>query len=264
MSDTQGDSRARVQAWDARGYEQAFGYVSGFGASLVELLDPRPGERVLDLGSGTGTLAAEIAARGAEVSGIDGDARMVEQASAAHPQIPFTVADAHTFTLLEPVDAVFSNAALHWMLRPREVVARVHAALRPGGRFVAEMGAGSNMAVMIDGLRAACAEHGQALPPLPWYFPTPAEYAAVLEDAGFEVRVMHYFPRPTPLAPGTKASGWWRMFGPSVLARLPGDAVDPILARADELVAPLQVGEDGVWYADYVRLRFAALRLPLG
>ncbi len=245
--------------WDAVRYDQSFGYVAGFGTPLVDLLDPRPGERVLDLGCGTGTLTAEIARRGADVLGLDAAADMVAAARAKHPAGRFERADGHDFAVPDQVDAVFSNAALHWMTRPRAVLASVRRALRPGGRFVAEMGAAGNCATLINGLRTAAAEAGLPAPaPLPWYFPTPAEYATLLERAGFTVRSLQRFERPTPLSPETNgAADWWLMFGAPVLRGYPEFALGPLLERVNEITRPT-LAPDGVWVADYVRLRFTA------
>lgn len=246
--------------WDATTYDSNFGFVSAHGRPMIDLLAPRPDESILDLGCGTGDLAVEIAGAGARVHGIDADARMIRTARAKHAGsgVRFEVADGHTFTSAEPVDKVFSNAALHWMTRPDEVLARVHAALRPGGVFVAEQGGGRNVATLIRALRTAAAEQGLGEPVLPWYFPSPAEHAGRLERAGFEVRLVQYFDRPTPLAPGDTAADWWRMFGPSTLAHFPEAAHEALLARVDELVRDRQ-SREGTWYADYVRLRFVAV-----
>lgn len=252
--------RPRSQPWDARAYDRGFNYVSTMGASLLEWLDAKPGESIVDLGCGTGDLAAKIAETGAPVHGLDRDATMIAEARAKYPSLRFDVADAYTLATPRPVDAVFSNAALHWMTRPDDVIAAVRNVLRPGGRFVAEFGAGANVAVLIDGLRSAIAELGLLQPALPWYFPTPAEHAARLEAGGFELRRLEYFPRPTPLAAGDTAADWWRMFGPSLLAQLPADRIDDVLKRADELLAPKLVDASGIWVADYVRLRFVAVR----
>ena len=245
--------------WDAERYDRQFSFVTRYGLPLVDLLDPRPGEHVVDLGCGTGALTAAIAQRGAAVTGLDGDPQMVAAARRQYPELTFDVADGHSFTVPAPVDAVFSNAALHWMTRPDAVIASVRAALRPGGRFVAEMGAAGCVATLIDGLRAAVVDLGLGTDvSLPWYFPTPAEYATRLEAAGFRVRLMEFFDRPTPLAQDSDgAADWWRMFGAGVLAAYPPEAVEPLLLRVNELTRDRMLS-DGVWVADYVRLRFVA------
>src|SRR5215217_4859847 len=122
--------------WDSSLYDESFGIISAFGAGVVELLAPRPGERIVDLGCGTGALTAEIAAAGAEIVGIDASEAMIDRARELYPQLRFEVAKGEEFTLEYPVDAVFSSAALHWMSPPEAVAASVARALKPGGRFV--------------------------------------------------------------------------------------------------------------------------------
>ncbi|GGK68033.1 methyltransferase type 11 [Sphaerisporangium melleum] len=247
--------------WNARAYDSSFGYVSPQGAPLIELLDPRPGERVLDLGCGTGVLSAEIAARGTTVLGVDGSATMIEVARAHHPELDFLVGDGAAFTVPMTFDAVFSNAALHWMGRdPDGVIQCVRNALVPGGRFVAEMGGAGNCAALTSAMLTAWREYGLPEPELPWYFPSPAEYALRLEKGGFTVRLLEYFDRPTPLdeCPGG-AADWVRMFAGSLLDMVPPATAEPLLRRVNELAAPALRRESG-WMADYVRLRFAAVR----
>jgi trans-aconitate methyltransferase len=250
----------RTQAWDARTYDRTFGYVTALGAPLLDWLNAKAGESIIDLGCGTGDLTARIAATGAAVRGVDRDTAMIAEARAKHPALTFEVADAYDLARHAAVDAVFSNAALHWMTRPDDVIRAVGTALRPGGRFVAEFGAGSNVATLIAGLRATLEAIGLPQPALPWYFPTPAEHAARLEAGGFKVRRLEYFERPTPMAEGETAANWWRMFGPSVLAQLPAERIDEILRMTDERLAPALRGNDGTWIADYVRLRFLAVK----
>jgi trans-aconitate methyltransferase len=251
--------------WAVATYDSAFGYVSAHGAPLIDLLDPQPGERVIDLGCGAGAFSAEIAARGADVLGIDGSAEMITQAAALHPELSFAVGDAHDFTTSESFDAVASNSALHWMTRdPDAVIARAHAALRPGGRFIAEMGGAGNCAELITAMQTAWRVFGLGEPELPWYFPTPAEYATRLEDGGFTVRLIEYFDRPTRLSEGPHgAADWVRMFAPEALAEVPPEIAEPLLERINVLAAPALRRESG-WVADYVRLRFAAVRKPDG
>lgn len=247
-------------SWDATRYDEAFAFVPALGAAVLDLLDPQPGERVLDLGCGSGELTAQIAGRGVRVVGVDSSAEMLDRALERFPGLDVRLADAEQLPVDEPFDAVFSNAALHWMTRPDEVLAGVRAALRDGGRFVAEMGAARNVTGLVTALREAAQLVGlDADLPLPWFFPTPAEQATRLERAGFTVRLLQYFDRPTPLVDVRDgAAGWWRMFGASTLAALEADQVDDLLAAVNEVAAPRLRGPDGVWVADYVRLRFLA------
>jgi len=245
--------------WDADRYQRQFGFVSGMAGDLVELLGPRPGEVVLDLGCGTGELAASIAAAGARVWALDSDPAMVAAARGRLGDDRVLLADGHAFALPEPVDAVFSNAALHWMPRPAEVIGRVRAALRPGGRFVAELGGAGNIDAILETLGAAMAEAGLPAPACPWYFPTPGQYATLLEAGGFRVARMEHFPRPTPLAGGPDGlADWLTMFGGQLTAAVPAAELPGVLARAGELATP-RLRHDGRWVADYWRLRFVAV-----
>jgi SAM-dependent methyltransferase len=247
-------------SWDATRYDEAFAFVPAMGAAVLDLLDPQPAERVLDLGCGSAELTAQIASRGARVVGVDSSAEMLARASERFPDLDVRLADAEKLNFDEPFDAVFSNAALHWMTRPDDVLAGVRAALRDGGRFVAEMGAARNVSALIAALREAALGTGITVDlPLPWYFPTPAEQATRLERAGFTVRLLQYFDRPTPLTElRDGAADWWRMFGDSILSGVPANQLDSLLAMVNEVAAPQLRGDDGVWVADYVRLRFVA------
>ena len=248
-----------ADGWDADRYQRQFGFVSAMAGDLVELLDPRPGEIVLDLGCGTGELAARIAASGARVWALDADPAMVAAARERLGTERVLLADGHDFALPEPVDAVFSNAALHWMPRPAEVIAGVRAALRPGGRFVAELGGAGNIEAILEAFGAATGEAGLPIPPNPWYFPTPGRYATLLEAGGFRVARMEHFPRPTPLEGGDHAlADWLAMFGRSLTAAVPPDLLPQVVARTAELAAP-RLRRVGHWVADYWRLRFVAL-----
>ena len=248
--------------WDPELYQSAHAFVWQRAADLVDLLDPKPGERVLDLGSGTGQLAAVIAQRGAQVLGIDRSPEMIEQARRNAPGLRFEVDDATTFTVDAPFDAVFSNATLHWVKPPEAAVARVWAALRPGGRFVAEFGGRRNVERIAAAVRHALAEVAgvQFDRVNPWYFPSVAEYATVLEAQGFEVTFMALFERPTPMeAGGEGLRNWVRMFGASLLPHVDSTRHDAFLAAVEDHARPT-LFRDGTWTADYVRLRVAARR----
>lgn len=250
-------------AWDAERYAAAFSFVAERGRDLVAWLDPQPGERVLDLGCGTGALTAAIAALGAQVEGVDRDEAMLTVARREHPGIPFRRVDARQLQVDPPLDAVFSNAALHWMPDQDAVIGAVAATLRPGGRFVVEMGGRRNIATIVAPLRAALARAGvpPALQPAPWVFPGPAEQCARLESHGFEVHRLAYFDRATPLEGGARGMrDWLQMFAPAFLAMVPEDRADEVVTAVEQATRP-QLFHDGQWVADYVRLRFLAVRV---
>lgn len=227
MTNLTSRSGSAGQVWDPQGYDTTAGYVSAYGSDLLTLLAAQAGETVLDLGCGTGTLTAQIAATGAHVIGLDASAEMIRLAQEQHPQLTFLIGEGQTFALPEPVDAVFSNAALHWIKPPEAVVRSVAAALKPGGRFVAELGGRGNVAIPVQALCQAMAEAGVAVPERydPWFFPSVAEYAALLEAGGFQVRLMQHFDRPTPLYQCERGlADWLELFAGAFLAA--GDGVD--------------------------------------
>jgi precorrin-6B methylase 2 len=240
---------AAGQVWDAERYRADAGFVADLGAEALALLDPRPGERVLDLGCGDGRLTARI---GAQVTGLEPDPSMAAAARALGLRV--LEQDAHDPFGEAAYDAVFSNAALHWMRDPARVLAHVFRALRPGGRFVAEQGGFGNVAAVQTALNAARAARGLAAVH-PWDFPSVPRAVGRLSAAGFTVDSCVLVPRPTPL-PGGMA-GWLRSFAAPFLAGV----ADPAgcLAEVEARLAALHDPQAG-WIADYVRLRFAARR----
>lgn len=264
--DERGSGAGGVSAltWDAGLYDRSFGFVSAYGAPLVELLDPQPGERILDLGCGTGQLAAEIAARGAEVIGLDASPEMIEQARRSYPQLRFMVGDAADFRLAAPCDAVFSNAVIHWVPDHEGVARAVAGALKPGGRFVAEFGGRGNVAALIGALRAALAEAGEGRrgARIPWTFPGIAEFSARLERHGLEPLSAVLFDRPTRLEQGEAGLRLWlAMFTDDLFAGLTDSARGAIVAGVEARLR-YALFHDGAWWADYRRLRIVA-RKPL-
>ncbi|MCX7645153.1 MAG: class I SAM-dependent methyltransferase [Rhodobacteraceae bacterium] len=248
------EAPAGGQDWSAAAYRRHAAFVPALGAEVLALLDPRPGERILDLGCGDGVLTARIAAAGAEVIGLEPAAEMAAQAERRGLRI--WRQDARDPWPERGFDAVFSNAALHWIADPRPVFARAFAALRPGGRFVAEQGGFGNVAAIVTALNAARTARGLG-PCMPWDFPSPARQAARLAAAGFAVDEIALIPRPTPLPTGM--AGWLETFaGPFVADLAPEDRPD-LLARALALLCALHEPGSG-WVADYVRLRFRAHR----
>lgn len=245
------------QTWDACGYQRNAGFVAKLGLPALELLAPLPGERILDIGCGDGALTIEIARLGATVVGIDSSPQMI--ASARERGLDARVADAQALEFAGDFDAAFTNAALHWMPDSAAVLAGVHRALRPGGRFAGEFGGFGNVASIVTALGAVLRARGIAPRSIPrWYFPTPAAFGALLERSGFEVRELALIPRPTPLPTGM--SGWLATFGERFFALVPEAQRAAAHDEAVELLRPALYA-DGAWSADYVRLRFSALRI---
>jgi len=245
------------QTWDTAAYAAQGRFVADLAGGVVELLAARPGERVLDLGCGDGALTEKIAAGGAIVTGADASTAMVRAARARGLNVHEVSGDALCFDA--EFDAVFSNAALHWMPRAELVIAGVHRALRPGGRFVAEMGGHGNIAAIRTALEATLARRGiDAEAAAASFYPSPAHYRRLLEAAGFAVRSIELIPRPTPLPHGMEA--WLNTFRNGVLDLLPAEDRARAVAETVALLRPALCDADGNWTADYVRLRFAAWR----
>ena len=227
------------------------------GQPVVELLAPRPRERILDLGCGDGALTEQLVQLGCTVVGVDGSPRQVEAARARG--LDARVVDGEQLAFDAAFDAVFSNAALHWMRRADDVIAGVWRAFRPGGRFVGELGGHGCVATIVRALDAALARRGiDGAGVNPWYFPTTGEYGARLAGRGFRVASIALIPRPTPL-PGD-VTGWLETFAESFTAALPAAERPAFVAEVRAALRPALCDAQGRWTADYVRLRFAAER----
>lgn len=247
-------------AWDAEGYRSNFSFVPGYGADVISLLDVQPSMTCLDLGCGNGTLTAELAALGLDVTGMDASADMLDLARKTHPELRFVEGDAMSFSLPEPVDAVFSNAVLHWIdaERQADALAHVAAALRPGGQFVFEMGGFGCAGAIHAALAEAFSRRGINYE-LAFYFPTVGEYAPMVEAAGMRVTAAWLFDRPTPLVGENGLADWIRMFDKAPFAGVGLQLADEIITEAVEALRP-KLWRDGIWYADYVRLRMKAIK----
>ena len=251
------DSRPeRAQTWSASGYDANARFVSAYGVEILTWLAPQPGERILDLGCGDGVLSEKIIEAGAVVIGADTSTDLLR--AAREHGIDARHIDGEALPFDREFDAVFSNAALHWMRNAGAVIDGVWRALKPGGRFVAEFGGHGNVAACVTAMRAAADKFGGD-PALagPWFFPTPEEYTSRLEDAGFEVERTTLVARPTPLPTGME--GWLMTFRPPFFAQF-GDKQDDVLQWVTELLEPVLRARDGQWFADYMRLRVAATR----
>ncbi|MFG6667004.1 class I SAM-dependent methyltransferase [Halomonas sp. HNIBRBA4712] len=252
MTDT---SHTPGQHWNSRQYAEHASFVPTLGQDVLDLLAARPGERILDLGCGDGALTERIKAQGAEVLGVDAAEEMVEAALARGLEAKRI--DAYQLPFDHEFDAVFSNAALHWMLDPQTVLAGVARALKPGGRFVAEFGGHGNVAAICTALIASLQFRGiSARGRHPWYFPTTEEYAHLLETAGFKVDSIALIPRPTPLPTGMQA--WLETFAQPFFHGLDEDLKITVMDNTLTLLSHTLSDGQGHWSADYVRLRVVA------
>ena len=249
------------KSWDTTLYEDKHAFVWQYGEALLELLSAKAGERILDLGCGTGQLTEKIAQTGAIATGIDYSPDMIEKAKQNYPHLQFNVADARNFQVTEPLDAVFSNAALHWINEPEAVINSIWKALKPGGRFVAEFGGKGNVNAIINALNNVLEEFGYPSPEKtnPWYYPSIGEYAKLLENKGFEVVYAVLFDRPTPLEGNAGIANWVQMFGSYFLSKLSAEQQNNTIQAVQNCLQPI-LYRDGIWYADYRIIRVLAIK----
>ncbi|HTB10506.1 MAG TPA: methyltransferase domain-containing protein [Bryobacteraceae bacterium] len=234
------------QNWDAARYQSRHSYVFAHGESLIDLLEPLAGERILDLGCGSGQLTAKIAESGAEVIGLDRSEEMIAEARRNYPSLKFEVADAADFRVERPVDAVFSNAALHWVKNADGVAQSVASALRRPGRFVLEMGGKGNVQSIIDVLHEVA-----GVVETPWYFPSVGEYTSLLERHGFEISFAALFDRPTRVEGEDGLEDWLRMFAGSMAGS------QEVQREIANRLRP-KMFREGAWIIDYRRLQVVA------
>lgn len=246
----------RQQTWSAASYDAHARFVSDLAGAVIDWLAPKPGERILDLGCGDGVLTAELAAMNVSVVGIDSSPDFVAAASARG--LDARLMDGQALRFDQEFDAVFSNAALHWMTDAEGVAHGVAKALRPGGRFVAEFGGHGNVAAIVTAMRAVGLRRGGNLSLAnPWYFPAPATYRELLEVQGFEVKRIGLFPRPVVLKTGM--AEWLKLFRKPFFDQFENEA-ETALSEAIELLRPALCDARGNWTADYVRLRVEAVK----
>ena len=252
--------------WNAELYDQKHSFVWKLASSVVEMLDPQSGERILDIGCGTGQLTSQIARHGADVVGIDNSQSMIREASRQYPQIEFVEADVHDFRSELPFDAIFSNAALHWTHDADAVCRCMAASLRSSGRVVLEFGGEGNVASLVGAIESAYHSITGQMRRHPWYFPSIARFASVLETHGIETIQAAMIDRPTPLEGVEGVRNWVKMFGGHWLEHLDARRHDAFFERI-EGSARANLLKDGGWFADYRRIRVSARKVesaPMG
>lgn len=253
------EARIMNQNWNAEGYSSGFSFVYKYGEDVLNLLQGEI-KSVLDLGCGTGILTNALAERGYDVLGLDASGEMLTKARESYPSLRFIQADAADFELEAPVDAVFSNACLHWIDSSRQqmMMKCVNRALKPGGQFVFEMGGYRCGGMIHDKLAEIFAQHGREYV-MPFYFPKIGEYAGLLDDAGLTVKYAVLFDRPTKLSGDNGLADWIRMFVNRPFEGIAEDEHEEIIRETVEGLMD-RLCDGGVWYADYTRLRMRAVK----
>ena len=245
--------------WNASLYNDNHSFVSQYGESLIPLLNPQQNELILDLGCGTGTLSQKIAESGAKVIGIDAAATMIDSAKQNYPQVKFEIADAQNFSFDYKFDAVFSNAALHWMNKPTAVINCIWNSLKPSGRFIFEMGGKGNIATIEDAISYALEKLGLPTQREFNYFPTIGEYGSLLEQQGFQIKYAVLYERPTLLEGDHGLRNWIGMFRNNVIANLDASSQKKFFEYAENY-ARNKLYQNGQWHADYIRLRMQVIK----
>ena len=244
-----------MSQWNVDLYEDKHSYVWQYGENLLDMLDPKSEETILDLGCGTGQLTAQIAESGAVVIGLDSAESAISQCRKNYPQIEFIVANGADFSLETSFDAVFSNAALHWIKPPAAAIDCIYRVLKPAGRFVAEFGGKDNIKQIIKAIDTTLAEPEDSL----WYFPSIGEYSSLLEKAGFKVNYAVLFDRPTKLEGENGLVNWLEMFANDRFKNLSPITKKAALDRIESLLHP-HLYREGNWWADYCRIRIVAIK----
>ncbi len=254
---------SKPDSWNSDLYQSSHSFVWQYGRDLLVLLNAKPGERILDVGCGTGQLTAEIAQFGAEVVGIDFSPEMIRTARENFPQVRFEVADAAALPYSQEFDVVISNAALHWVRDQQGAIASIARALKSGGRLVLEMGGRGNLRHLLKAMYKALRALGVANPEQlsPWSFPSIGEYAPLLESQGLEVDFAVLFDRATILEGGERGlKRWLEMFGRFAIDTVAPEQHKEFFSLTDKFAAAALL-HNGTWTIDYRRLRMVAVKL---
>jgi ubiquinone/menaquinone biosynthesis C-methylase UbiE len=253
--------KSTIDSWNANLYDHKHAFVSRYGNSLIELLAPKQGEKILDLGCGTGDLAHTLFEKSVEVIGVDKSENMVEQAIQKYPHLEFWVQDATELDYHSEFDAVFSNATLHWVQPASKALHGIYQCLKKGGRFVAEFGGKGNVRTITNEIIQQIKEAGFdfKMEQFPWFYPSIAEYSTLMEEAGFRVVFAQHFNRPTQLDGDHGLKNWIDMFANSLFCGIPAYVKNEIITNVETNLKEV-LYKDGHWMADYKRIRVIGVK----
>ncbi|MGM7724227.1 class I SAM-dependent methyltransferase [Metabacillus sp. Hm71] len=252
---------SKKDQWNADLYDGKHSFVSKYGEDLLDLLAPKPKEKILDLGCGTGDLAQKIVDYGSDVVGVDKSENMIAQARSKYPDIHFEIRDATNLAFNQQFDAVFSNAALHWIKPPKAAVTSIYSSLKQKGRFVAEFGGKGNVKMITDEIINQLENAGfdYQQDKFPWYFPSISEYTTIMEEAGFTVVYAQLYDRPTPLNDGEGLRGWINMFCDAFFEEIDQDQIDMMMKKIEKQLKN-RMYVNGHWLADYKRIQVIGIK----
>lgn len=255
------EKKSENMQWNSKLYDDKHSFVSKYGEGVLAILAASSGEKILDLGCGTGDLTNLISKTGANVVGIDSSATMIDAAKSKFPHIEFSVKNALDFEFNTKFDAIFSNAVLHWVLDAKTALEQINKNLKVGGRFVAEFGGADNVNSIVKAIRKVLLNRGfkdNSERPV-WFFPSLSEYVNLAESCGFKVIFANLFERDTLLADKNGIKNWLSMFGERFFSGLSDTELADILTDVENELFATNF-RDGNWYADYVRLQIIAIK----
>jgi trans-aconitate methyltransferase len=256
-----GTIQTKKDNWDANLYDSKHSFVSKYGNSLIELLAPKQGDKILDLGCGTGDLTHTLFENGVDIIGVDKSENMIKQAIQKYPHIPFKVQDATNLEFTNEFDAVFSNATLHWVQAASEALHGIYLSLKNGGRFVAEFGGKGNVKTITDEIIHQIGKAGFDYKDsqFPWYYPSVGEYTTLMEEVGFRVILAQHYDRPTLLDGENGLVNWINMFGSQLFDGIPGTSKNEVISNVEKNLKGI-LYSDNSWTADYKRIRVIGLK----
>jgi len=247
---------SNTNQWNAEKYNKHANFVSNLASPVIDLLQPKKDEVILDLGCGDGTLAVEMEKLGANVIAVDLSENMVEKTK--EKGIKAFVMSATELTFENEFDAVFSNAVLHWVKDADEAIKKISKSLKSNGRFIAEFGGYGNIKYLTDAMQEVFNNHKEfGSFNNPWYFPKDTDYKQLLEKNGFDVEYIELIPRPTKI---DDISNWLDIFANGIVSHLSNEQQKQFKQEVRTILEPKIYSEKDGWVADYVRLRLKATK----